>query len=460
MLSALPTSWTGIAGIGAVVAIVTAGWSYVQMALKWLQDLVICHAFLTDEVSEAVMAYCWHKGKRSPFGTRVFSGANSWVQPASRIQLVAFENVSSDPVLFWVGKAPIIIRRRGGKDDTNTGSSNNTRSFDMALIVFSLRGTIDLDQFILDAVTHYNHVKQGLNGESKRKRFFVRRIGNNNKQENGAPSQEYAQKTGQVISEELVERVAQKTLRLLQWKPEDLVHRSPDQTPFHGYIFPPEILSAMNEMRLWLDNEKWFRTKNIPWRHGWLLHGPPGTGKSTLTRAMAMQFDLPVFSIDLSTMDNEAFVRAWEDVASSAPCVALLEDIDAVFKGRENVSVTNRNRDSLTFDCLLNCISGVGNSEGVFLVVTTNHPETLDPALGVVKDGRSSRPGRIDRVIELTFMQRPEREVLARHILSDFPEQIEHAVNAGEGMTPAQFQDLCAQEALQRFWTKTQETKS
>lgn len=450
------TSFLGIAGIGALVAAVTAGWGYVRMVFAWLQGLVICQTIVTDEASEAVLGYCWHKGRRSPFGTKVFGGIMSWVQPKSRVQLVAFENISSDPVLYWFGKWPVIIRRRGGSDNTNAGQGSNPRNFDTVMMMFCLRGTVDLDTLVASAVEHYNHVKQGINGESKRKRFMVRRIGGANYAEKDGvnPTRAYAEApSGRIgLSDELIERLLQKTLRLLQWRPEDLVKRDDTHEPFHGFAFPPEVYEAMSEMRLWLDNEKWFRDKAVPWRRGWLLYGPPGSGKSTLVRAMAMSFDLPVFAMDLSTMNNDSFTSAWNEVTTSAPCVALIEDIDAVFKGRENIAATNRNRDNLTFDCLLNSISGVGNAEGVFLVVTTNHPETLDPALGVVKDGRSSRPGRIDRVIELTYIAERERMKLASHILSDFPDLIPPLVAMGEGMTPAQFQDLCAQEALRQFW--------
>ncbi len=450
-------SFTSIAGIGAIVAVITAGWSYVRMAASWLSDLVICRTVVSDEAAEAVMAYCWHRGRRSPFGMKAYGGNMSWVQPVKRIQLVGFETISSDPALFWFGSAPIIIRRRAGKDDVNSGSGSGPRSYDSTILLYSLRWTVKLDTLIALAVEHYNHVKQGVNGESERRRFQVRRLGgrhNAHEPSHASVRPSSLSAAPSSSSDELIDRLMQKTLRLLQWKPEDLVRRDNTKAAFHGYAFPPEVFEAMEEMRLWIRNEQWFRDKSVPWRRGWLLFGPPGTGKSTLVRAMAMQFDMPVFSIDLSTMDNESFVSAWNEVASSAPCVALVEDIDSVFNGRKNIAATNMNRDSLTFDCLLNCISGVGNSEGVFLVVTTNHPETLDPALGVVKDGRSSRPGRIDRVIELTFMRETERLALASHILSDFPECIPAAVRAGDGMTPAQFQDICAQEALRQFWKK------
>lgn len=111
-------------------------------------------------------------------------------------------------------------------------------------------------------------------------------------------------------------------------------------------------------------------------------------------------------------------------------------------------------KDSLSFDCLLNTISGVGNSDGVLLFITTNNLDKLDSALGTETEGKSSRPGRIDKILFLGLMQEPERRKLANLILEDFPEIIEEVVKLGEGETAAQFQDRCAQLALKKFWNK------
>ncbi|MBE2181410.1 MAG: ATP-binding protein [Chthoniobacterales bacterium] len=166
-----------------------------------------------------------------------------------------------------------------------------------------------------------------------------------------------------------------------------------------------------------------------------------------------MLFDLPIFSFDLSCMENEEFVYAWQDALQRTPCIVLIEDIDNVFHGRQNVTNKSTLRDPLTFDCLLNAISGVGMNDGVFTIITTNCKDKLDPALGVPDTyGNSSRPGRIDRAFYLGVMEEPERLKLADHILSDWPDLAAPAVAAGEGMTPAQFQNHCAQIALRKFW--------
>lgn len=201
----------------------------------------------------------------------------------------------------------------------------------------------------------------------------------------------------------------------------------------------------LKEVRVWLEHEKWYREKGIPWRRGWLLHGKPGTGKSTLVRSVAMEFDLPVWVFDLSVMDNDYLVEMWKNLQQNAPA------IDVVFEGRKNVSSLGQFKQKLSFDCLLNVISGVGNSDGVFLFITTNNIEKLDEALGIPRGGISTRPGRIDRVLELLPMATEERRAVARHIL-DRRELIEQAIEEGDGETAAQFQNRCAQMALEKFW--------
>ena len=90
------------------------------------------------------------------------------------------------------------------------------------------------------------------------------------------------------------------------------------------------------------------------------------------------------------------------------------QDIDAIFNGR-----VNRLRDGeggLTFDCFLNCLSGVKEANGVLVIITTNHPEVLDHALGKPDEERgkmSTRPGRIDYTLELGPLDEACRQRIA-----------------------------------------------
>jgi hypothetical protein len=118
----------------------------------------------------------------------------------------------------------------------------------------------------------------------------------------------------------------------------------------------------------------------------------------------------------------------------------------------------------LTFDCLLNCLDGVERADGIFTVITTNDLTKIDPALGLPRqlpDGAtefiSTRPGRIDKAVELTYMEPEDKKRMAGKILGAYESAhlemldfIEKFPDLPE--TPAQFQERCAQVALKCFW--------
>lgn len=249
---------------------------------------------------------------------------------------------------------------------------------------------------------------------------------------------------------------------------------------------------------MWRKLRDWYTERDIPWKRGWVLYGPPGTGKSAITRAIAEDLDMPLFVYSLGQMLNEDLEQSWAEMQAHVPCIALFEDFDNVFHGRENVygkpklsdliaatasannSAGNANANGgsgnnggqstvlntgrLSFDCLLNCLDGVEKSNGIFTVITTNHIDKLDPAMGRPRrrdDGTvefiSTRPGRIDKAIELGYMDDADKLKLARRIFFDnevghlkICRMLEH--DPGRKETPAQFQERCAQLALDLLW--------
>jgi hypothetical protein len=450
MIPQLLSQWPWIASAGAIFALVAATWRQCLGILNRIGDLIVCRVIVKDAAALSVMSFVWERGKRSPFGIRFFGGPKTYVHPNRRIEVVGYESITSDPVLLWHQGRPVVIAR----NTSNPSQQPNVGDYhsESLIRIWFIRGTFNPETLISECISLFNSIHQSKvkGGKSKTRRFTVRRVGGFSKQDDDRNKREVA---GRPYSneEQIEEQLKTKTVRLLNWKADD-IGMQPESSPFNGYAFPKPVMSALSEIRTWLENEKWFRSKGIPWRRGWLLYGQPGSGKSTLVRSIAMEFDLPVYVLDLSGMTNDTLASAWQDIQQNAPAIALIEDIDAVFKGRENISAMNTTRDSLTFDCLLNTISGVGNSDGVFLFVTTNHIEHLDPAIGVPENGQSTRPGRIDRVIHLGLMDEPERRAVAEHILGDFPALIGETVRKGEGMTAAQFQHKCAQLALEKFW--------
>lgn len=221
---------------------------------------------------------------------------------------------------------------------------------------------------------------------------------------------------------------------------------------FQGLFYTDEAASLIEDALLWKKMQSWYLDRGIPWRRGWLLHGPGGTGKSSMAKGIAQKLRIPLYQFFLSTMNDREFVSSWEEM--SAPCVVLLEDFDNVFDKR--VPLTEHK--SLTFDCILNQISGVGSINGVLLIVTTNHLDKIDEALGRPgKNGMSSRPGRIDKIIYFGETTPKMRRDIAQYILPDFPDMHDELIVAGEGMTPAQFQFTCTKVAYENMENITKE---
>ncbi|RAK77663.1 P-loop containing nucleoside triphosphate hydrolase protein [Aspergillus fijiensis CBS 313.89] len=146
----------------------------------------------------------------------------------------------------------------------------------------------------------------------------------------------------------------------------------------------------------------------IPYRWGYLLHGPPGTGKSSLCFAIAGHLGLDLYLLHLSQKEltDNQLARLFRSLPFR--CIVLVEDVDCVAVAQEraddgsggaggrDASTTN----GVTLSGLLNAIDGVSAGEGRILIVTTNHVEKLDAAL--------RRHGRVDMTIAYGYAQTPE----------------------------------------------------
>ena len=157
--------------------------------------------------------------------------------------------------------------------------------------------------------------------------------------------------------------------------------------------------------------QAWYGARGIPYRRGYLFHGEPGTGKTSLAMAIAGRFGLDIYVIsllDMSIGDSELI-----GLFNTLPpkCLLLLEDIDTVGLQRESprtqrhgppwtkalAKIDEGDEDEeeekpqlsrVSLSGLLNAIDGVAAPEGHILIMTTNKPEKLDEAL--VRSGRIS----------------------------------------------------------------------
>ncbi|KAH7027878.1 BCS1 N terminal-domain-containing protein [Microdochium trichocladiopsis] len=196
--------------------------------------------------------------------------------------------------------------------------------------------------------------------------------------------------------------------------------------------------------------QRWYANRGIPYRRGYLLWGPPGTGKSSLSLALAGFFKMRIYIVSLSSVSATEENLATLFAELPRRCVVLLEDIDSagLTHTREQQGVpqpaeaeksdkddmvpgqlttgtgpTNNSTGRLSLSGLLNILDGVASQEGRVLIMTTNHLEKLDKAL--------IRPGRVDMTVEFGLADRGMIAAIFRAIFAplegdDGPAPLDH----------------------------------
>lgn len=150
-----------------------------------------------------------------------------------------------------------------------------------------------------------------------------------------------------------------------------------------------EMLVA--DCRDFLRSEDWYAERGMPFRRGYLLHGVPRSGKTSLISSLAgeLGLDICVLTIQSKGMSDHDLMKLMRNVPPR--CILLLEDLDTAFT--DPMASTNGGS-ALSLSGLLTGLDWIDPTEGRLVFFTTNRVESLDPAL--------SRPGRMDVWINFT----------------------------------------------------------
>mmetsp|Transcript_77511 Transcript_77511/g.152097 ORF Transcript_77511/g.152097 Transcript_77511/m.152097 type:complete len:389 (+) Transcript_77511:20-1186(+) len=212
-----------------------------------------------------------------------------------------------------------------------------------------------------------------------------------------------------------------------------------------------QIRELREVIELPLTNPELFVRVGIKAPKGVLLYGPPGTGKTLLARALASNINGTFLKVVASAIvdkyigESSRIIREMFGYAKDhQPCVIFMDEVDAIGGSRFSEGTSADREIQRTLMELLAQLDGFESLGAVKIVMATNRPDILDPAL--------LRPGRLDRKIEIPLPNEASRadilKIHARSITKRGEIDYDSVVKLADGFNGADLRNICTEAGL------------
>ena len=161
----------------------------------------------------------------------------------------------------------------------------------------------------------------------------------------------------------------------------------------------------IDDLKNFLNSENYYNSKGIPYKRGYLLNGPPGTGKTSLIKAIANSYGMDIYIINMGEIKTcDDITKIFRGLNNDDNFhIVCFEDIDRseIFKKIQNYNIyynnDNNNNVGNQLRTLLNELDGIIEGNKRITIFTSNDSSIIE------KIEALCRPGRIDKKIEITY---------------------------------------------------------
>jgi transitional endoplasmic reticulum ATPase len=212
-----------------------------------------------------------------------------------------------------------------------------------------------------------------------------------------------------------------------------------------------ELKESLKEVVEWpLSNISSYQRIGIQPSKGILLFGPPGTGKTMLTKAVATESQANFISVKGSEILSKWFGESERKIAEifkkakqASPCIVFFDEIDAIAPIRGSAAGEPRVTERMV-NTILSEMDGLEELRGVVVIGATNRPDLMDPAL--------LRPGRFDEVVLVPPPDENARKEILKvhtgHMSLDEDVKLKELAKKTEGYSGADIEVLCRKAGM------------